>query len=280
MVGGVGQNSKEGPDLWYAAGWRPLSAPDRQAPVKVFLSLPRLLAGAQHLRLTSPEDSKEVLLPGAAGPCFGPAAPDPASWQAAFLFPSQVGWPGESRWQVGLAVEGNSILGAPPLGGLPDVVPEGTLLNMVLRRMYRSRSCSYQLLLEHQRPSCIQGLRWVSPIPFPGQGQAPLDWRGPRLGGRACCWWSSLLFRHGGYTWGGQPGRQSGCSVWVAYTTALCMRVVPKSPYSGMWRRGKELVTSVWLELGARVFFRWGWKTCMKYRGQVKCWGGKLGTIL
>lgn len=72
-----------------------------------------------------------------------------------------MGWPGESRWQVGLAVEGDSILGAPPLGGLPDVVPEGTLLNMVLRRMYRSRSCSYQLLLEHQRPSCIQGLRWT-----------------------------------------------------------------------------------------------------------------------
>uniref|UniRef100_A0A2I3H959 Rap guanine nucleotide exchange factor 3 n=1 Tax=Nomascus leucogenys TaxID=61853 RepID=A0A2I3H959_NOMLE len=32
---------------------------------------------------------------------------------------------------------------------------------MVLRRMHRPRSCSYQLLLEHQRPSCIQGLRWT-----------------------------------------------------------------------------------------------------------------------
>uniref|UniRef100_A0A2K6EWP8 Rap guanine nucleotide exchange factor 3 n=1 Tax=Propithecus coquereli TaxID=379532 RepID=A0A2K6EWP8_PROCO len=32
---------------------------------------------------------------------------------------------------------------------------------MVLRRMYRSRSCSYQLLLEHRRPSRIQGLRWT-----------------------------------------------------------------------------------------------------------------------
>nr|XP_058938733.1 rap guanine nucleotide exchange factor 3 isoform X3 [Kogia breviceps] len=73
----------------------------------------------------------------------------------------KVGWPGESRWQVGLAVEDSSVLGAPPVGGLPDVVPEGTLLNMVLRRMHRSRSCSYQLLLEHQRPSCIQGLRWT-----------------------------------------------------------------------------------------------------------------------
>ncbi|TKC39769.1 hypothetical protein EI555_016205 [Monodon monoceros] len=134
MGGGVGQNSpedrEEGPDLW-CASWRPLSAPDRQAPVKVFLSLPRLLAGMQHLRLTSPEDSKEV------------------------------SWPGESRWQVGLAVEDSSVLGAAPVGGLPDVVPEGTLLNMVLRRVHRSRSCSYQLLLEHQRPSCIQGLRWT-----------------------------------------------------------------------------------------------------------------------
>ncbi|XP_054938753.1 rap guanine nucleotide exchange factor 3 isoform X5 [Physeter macrocephalus] len=73
----------------------------------------------------------------------------------------KVGWPGESRWQVGLAVEDSSVLGAPLVGGLPDVVPEGTLLNMVLRRMHRSRSCSYQLLLEHQRPSCIQGLRWT-----------------------------------------------------------------------------------------------------------------------
>ncbi|ELK08433.1 Rap guanine nucleotide exchange factor 3, partial [Pteropus alecto] len=74
---------------------------------------------------------------------------------------SQVGWPGESRWQVGLTVEDSPALGAPQVGGLPDVVPEGTLLNMVLRRMHRPRSCSYQLLLEHQRPSRIQGLRWT-----------------------------------------------------------------------------------------------------------------------
>ncbi|XP_055213340.1 rap guanine nucleotide exchange factor 3 isoform X6 [Gorilla gorilla gorilla] len=72
-----------------------------------------------------------------------------------------VGWPGESCWQVGLAVEDSPALGAPRVGALPDVVPEGTLLNMVLRRMHRPRSCSYQLLLEHQRPSCIQGLRWT-----------------------------------------------------------------------------------------------------------------------
>uniref|UniRef100_G1S8B5 Rap guanine nucleotide exchange factor 3 n=1 Tax=Nomascus leucogenys TaxID=61853 RepID=G1S8B5_NOMLE len=72
-----------------------------------------------------------------------------------------VGWPGESCWQVGLAVEESPALGAPRVGAPPDVVPEGTLLNMVLRRMHRPRSCSYQLLLEHQRPSCIQGLRWT-----------------------------------------------------------------------------------------------------------------------
>uniref|UniRef100_A0A2K5LEV5 Rap guanine nucleotide exchange factor 3 n=1 Tax=Cercocebus atys TaxID=9531 RepID=A0A2K5LEV5_CERAT len=72
-----------------------------------------------------------------------------------------VGWPGESCWQVGLAVEDSPALGAPRVGPLPDVVPEGTLLDMVLRKMHRPRSCSYQLLLEHQRPSCIQGLRWT-----------------------------------------------------------------------------------------------------------------------
>ncbi|KAF3826307.1 hypothetical protein GH733_006421 [Mirounga leonina] len=32
---------------------------------------------------------------------------------------------------------------------------------MVLKRMHRPRSCSYQLLLEHQRPGRIQGLRWT-----------------------------------------------------------------------------------------------------------------------
>uniref|UniRef100_A0A8C0KF32 Rap guanine nucleotide exchange factor 3 n=1 Tax=Canis lupus dingo TaxID=286419 RepID=A0A8C0KF32_CANLU len=73
-----------------------------------------------------------------------------------------MGWRrSESRWQVGLAVEDSPALGASQVGGLPDVVPEGTLLNMVLKRMHRPRSCSYQLLLEHQRPSRIQGLRWT-----------------------------------------------------------------------------------------------------------------------
>lgn len=69
-----------------------------------------------------------------------------------------MGWPGESRWQVDLDGEDCPALGAPAVGGLPD---EGTLLSMVLRRMHRPRSCSYQLLLEHQRPSRIQGLRWT-----------------------------------------------------------------------------------------------------------------------
>ena len=62
----MGQHSKEDRACsLLCASWRPLNAPDRQAPVKVFLSLPRLLAGVQHLRLTSPEDSEEVVLPGA-----------------------------------------------------------------------------------------------------------------------------------------------------------------------------------------------------------------------
>nr|XP_016779047.2 rap guanine nucleotide exchange factor 3 isoform X7 [Pan troglodytes] len=119
----------------------------------------KLLAGLQHLRLTSPEDSKEVVLPGAV--VLWSSRPSRVPWLSTFLPVSQVGWPGESCWQVGLAVEDSPALGAPRVGALPDVVPEGTLLNMVLRRMHRPRSCSYQLLLEHQRPSCIQGLRWT-----------------------------------------------------------------------------------------------------------------------
>lgn len=58
-------------------------------------------------------------------------------------------------------MEESTVLGVPQIGGLPDVVPEGTLLNMVLRRMHLPRSCSYQLLLEHRRPAHIQGLRWT-----------------------------------------------------------------------------------------------------------------------
>lgn len=79
-------------------------------------------------------------------------------------------------------MENSPALGAPHVGSLPDVVPEGTLFNMVLRRMYRPRSCSYQLLLEHQRPSRIQGLRWVSAHRWPGTSWGGL---GRELGGAA-----------------------------------------------------------------------------------------------
>uniref|UniRef100_A0A8C6RW38 Rap guanine nucleotide exchange factor (GEF) 3 n=1 Tax=Nannospalax galili TaxID=1026970 RepID=A0A8C6RW38_NANGA len=73
----------------------------------------------------------------------------------------KVGWPGESHWQVGPAVEESLAVGAPQVGGLPDVVPQGSLLNMVLKRMHLPRSCSYQLVFEHRPPSHIQGLRWT-----------------------------------------------------------------------------------------------------------------------
>lgn len=77
-------------------------------------------------------------------------------------------------------MEDSPALGAPLVGGLTDVVAEGTLLNMVLRRMHRPRSCSYQLLLEHQRPSRIQGLRWVSAncLPRPGTRAGGGAWSG------------------------------------------------------------------------------------------------------
>lgn len=77
-------------------------------------------------------------------------------------------------------MEESPILGVPQIGSLPDVVPEGTLLNMVLRRVHRSRSCSYQLLLEHRRPSRIQGLRWVSTSTC-GQGQGTWAGKGQLL---------------------------------------------------------------------------------------------------
>lgn len=67
-------------------------------------------------------------------------------------------------------------VGAPQVGSLPDVVPEGTLLNMVLKRMHRPRCCSYQLVFEHRRPSCIQGLRWVSTLHLPSLDQG---WKSP-----------------------------------------------------------------------------------------------------
>ena len=101
-------------------------------------------------------------------------------------------------------MEDSPAFGASQVGGLPDVVPEGTLLNMVLKRMHRPRSCSYQLLLEHQRPSCIQGLRWVSAHRLSGQGQAPRTAGGPGLGERACFWGC------GGSCWAGQWVKQLG----------------------------------------------------------------------
>ncbi|MEJ1271297.1 Rap guanine nucleotide exchange factor (GEF) 3 [Cricetulus griseus] len=76
-------------------------------------------------------------------------------------YTGQVGWPGDNHWQVGPAVVESPAVGAPQVESLPDVVPEGTLLNMVLKRMHRPRCCSYQLVFEHRRPSCIQGLRWT-----------------------------------------------------------------------------------------------------------------------
>ncbi|XP_012966678.1 rap guanine nucleotide exchange factor 3 isoform X5 [Mesocricetus auratus] len=73
----------------------------------------------------------------------------------------KVSWPGDNHWQVGPAVVESPAVEAPQVESLPDVVPEDTLLNMVLKRMHRPRCCSYQLVFEHRRPSCIQGLRWT-----------------------------------------------------------------------------------------------------------------------
>lgn len=139
------------------------------------------------------------------------SCPSHCLWLSTFLPFSQVGLPGESRWQVGPAVEDNLALGAPQVGGLPDLVPEGTLLNMVLKRMHRPRSCSYQLLLEHRRPSRIQGLRWVSVLPFQAS-------RAPGLEGA----WTIMLGAAGGpagsggavwCSWGGWRMGERGCSV-------------------------------------------------------------------
>eukprot|EP00072_Mus_musculus_P045899 XP_006520939.1 PREDICTED: rap guanine nucleotide exchange factor 3 isoform X4 [Mus musculus] len=101
----------------------------------------------------SPEDAKPGVVVGRSS--------SSGRWLSSFLPTSQVSWPGENHWQVGPAVVESPAVGAPQVGGLPDVVPEGTLLNMVLKRMHRPRCCSYQLVFEHRRPSCIQGLRWT-----------------------------------------------------------------------------------------------------------------------
>ena len=97
-------------------------------------------------------------------------------WLSTFFLTSPVSWPGENHWQVGPAVVESPAVGAPQVGSLPDVVPEGTLLNMVLKRMHRPRCCSYQLVFEHRRPSCIQGLRWVSTLHLPSLDQS---WKSP-----------------------------------------------------------------------------------------------------
>lgn len=77
-------------------------------------------------------------------------------------------------------------VGAPQVESLPDVVPEGTLLNMVLKRMHRPRCCSYQLVFEHRRPSCIQGLRWVSTLHLPGWTRAGRVRTAVLVGQQAC----------------------------------------------------------------------------------------------
>lgn len=173
--------------------------------------------------------------------CPGLAAPAP--WLSAFLLWSQVGWPGESRWQVGLTVEDSPALGAPLVGSLTDVVAEGTLLNMVLRRMHRPRSCSYQLLLEHQRPSRIQGLRWVSASCLPRPGTRAGG--GPGLGAWAYCSWPSLLWGSRGYC---RVDSGSGSLAAVcgggshSCAECVCVRVVPKCPLSELEGRGKGFV--------------------------------------
>lgn len=105
------------------------------------------------------------------------------------------------------------------MGGLPDVVPEGTLLNMVLKRMHRPRSCSYQLLLEHQRPSRIQGLRWVSAHQLPWLGPATGTGGGPGLGDGVRCWGRR------GHCWAAQWVEQLGCWVcgWHTQLHRVCL---------------------------------------------------------
>lgn len=165
----------------------------------------------------------------------------PAPWLSTFFSTSQVGWPGEGRWQVGLAVENSSALGAPHVGSLPDVVPEGTLFNMVLRRMYRPRSCSYQLLLEHQRPSRIQGLRWVSALSLPRPGTRAGG--GPGLGAQACCCGPNLLCAVGALPGGHWVG-QLGCSVcgWLAQPYRVSVGVWCQPARSGIEGRAKGFV--------------------------------------
>ncbi len=154
------------------ASWK---TPKRARPAGPSEGLPVPPPAPGSLAAPPPDQSRGLRGSGSAwGGCAPVRRPQPQPHGSLPPFPaSQVGWPGESRWQVGLAVEDSPALGASQVGGLPDVVPEGTLLNMVLKRMHRPRSCSYQLLLEHQRPSRIQGLRWVSARRQPGPGREP-----------------------------------------------------------------------------------------------------------
>lgn len=156
-------------------------------------------------------------------------------------------------------MEDGSALGAPTVGGLPDVVPEGTLLNMVLRRMHRPRSCSYQLLLEHQRPSRIQGLRWVSVHPLLGPGSGTRAGGGPGLGEQNMLLVAPLALEGVGDTAGVDRGSGSlaGACGWLMQLHCVCC---PR-PSIQAWGKRKGIchlsVTSVCLELGACVFSRW-----------------------
>lgn len=115
------------------------------------------------------------------------------------------------------------------------MVPEDTLLNMVLKRMHRPRCCSYQLVFEHRRPSCIQGLRWVSTGHLPGWVRA----------GRG---WIVVLAGHAGFSeqihLGGEKAGKFGGSVYgwshnepvCPVCTASCA-----APFSHRWVSRKGL---------------------------------------
>lgn len=140
-------------------------------------------------------------------------------------------------------MEDSPALGAPLVGSLTDVVAEGTLLNMVLRRMHRPRSCSYQLLLEHQRPSRIQGLRWVSAncLSRPGTRAGG----GPGLGAWAYCSWPSLLWGSRGYCRVDSVGQAAWLQcVGVAHTAVPSVSVCvwcPSAPFQNWREEARDL---------------------------------------
>lgn len=212
------------------ASWK---TPKRARPAGPSEGLPVPPPAPGSLAAPPPDQSRGPRGSGSAwGGCAPVRRPQPQPHGSLPPFPaSQVGWPGESRWQVGLAVEDSPALGASQVGGLPDVVPEGTLLNMVLKRMHRPRSCSYQLLLEHQRPSRIQGLRWVSARRQPGAGP------GARAAGRPGCCWGCR-----GCGWAGRWVQQPGRRVrgWLTQLHACgCAHVVLTSYIFPCWRGGR-----------------------------------------